>query len=83
MDELKYEHNCTYDYQTVAGALDSYPVVSASHCFTYGSSTPTVASSTVPSYQDIAFFWMVTLFLLAFIPAGFFASIFKRDRNPS
>jgi len=72
--ELYTTQNCVYDYQTVAGSLDSYPVVASSTCQTLAS--PTVANP--PSYYDLAFFATIALFLLAFIPMGLIWSPFNK-----
>lgn len=68
-----FTQTCVYDYQSVAGALDSYPVVSSSTCAVLASD---IVANPV-SYYDFAFFGVVALFLLAFVPAGFIWSIFK------
>jgi len=73
--ELLHTTNCTYDYQTVAGSLDSYPVVSSSTCQTIASST----TANPVSYYDFAFFATIALFLLAFMPMGFIWSVFKKQ----
>jgi len=68
---------CQYDYQMVAGALDSYPVIASSTCehFTLATSTPDVAT-----YHDIAFFGATALFLLAFVPMSVLWSVFTRKK---
>jgi len=47
--------HCDYTYQTVAGSLDSYPVVQSSDCYATGTSTTIIEnSSTTPLYTQDA-----------------------------
>jgi len=73
--EPLYTTSCTYDHTTVAGSLDSYPVVASSTCQTYSASP----ISNPISYHDFAFFATVALFLLAFFPMGLIWSVFKKQ----
>jgi len=41
---MNTQENCTYGYQTVAGTLDSYPVVNSSSCTSIGTSTNSTSS---------------------------------------
>ena len=69
---------CTYQYQTVAGTLDSYPVVSTSQCLT--TSTTTYATSTpltTVQYGDWLLVNGIIVFFLAFVVLANMASAFK------
>jgi len=55
---------CNYGYITVAGTLDSYPVVASSTCYTEVASTTTVPIN----YGDWLYMNSWILFCVAFIP---------------
>jgi len=69
-----YSTSCVYDNTTVAGSLDSYPVVASSTCVI--STIDPVANPV--SYYDFVFFATVALFLLSFVPMGLIWSILKK-----
>lgn len=85
--ELNYSEkvsHCDYTYQTVAGTLDSYPVVQSSQCYTFqeekiacgsSSSTPCQANT---NYGDIVLVLLVILCIMFIGGISFLSSATKR-----
>lgn len=78
--------NCTYQYQTVAGSLDSYPVVQSSQCYTFvqeqvpepcGSSTSSPCYAHT-DYGDIVLVLLVMLTIMFIAGISFLSSALKR-----
>lgn len=67
---------CTYGYQTVAGTLDSYPVVSTGSCVTVADATATSSAGRAYDGPNMVEFLAVACVILFFLALRGWRDIF-------
>ncbi len=68
---------CTFQYELVAGSVDSYPVIATSSCVSFIPETGT-SSPMIMTYQETLFIWCVVIGILSMMVWG---SILPRGKS--